>query len=556
MKTTQVELREVAGAFDDKVKTDRTGDEMRFEDAVAGQIKLNDLRLGPVKAQTVTVAKSGAHFTTIQSAIDSITDATAAKPYVVAIYPGLYEPASMILLTKSYVSLIGIQPHGAKIIEAQNSGVVIKRASSGAGGDLMTMAINSDGDIEDLEGITIANLTIINTAPFGTGGAQMALNIGVGDTNHRNHEILIKNCSLFGEQDTVFVNNGKPVFQNCYIEGEVDICSVAWHSVFERVYFYCHTSTGQRTTLWLGRSGHVSFTVTFLNCVFDTALSDSSPSVGHWGHSNVTANFYNCALMPNSAYSAWRSYEYTGTINLYNTNGAGWPTGANFIEQQQLNSSGDSNVKGGLNVGTATGAPAGSQRISGRTSVGTDQSKAPLQGGNTGLPSALAGTTALFDSEGSVTRISIIANDGGQSICQYGDDSDEDVGAINYNHATNIFEFRLNGGTRIALGPTGDIAPLGFLSTHGHELLATDILRHEITAADVIAENFTEAWTEAIPSKLVSIITGYLETVGIFASEAYTGMKAFYDATDITVEMGAYPWSEHDIVTIQIVYSK
>jgi len=38
----------------------------------------------------VTVAKSGAHFTSIQDAIDSITDNSSSKPYSIMIYPGVY----------------------------------------------------------------------------------------------------------------------------------------------------------------------------------------------------------------------------------------------------------------------------------------------------------------------------------------------------------------------------------------------------------------------------------------------------------------------------------
>jgi len=56
-------------------------------------------------AQTVTVAKDGADFTLIQSAIDSITDATTNKRYAILVYPGDY--AENITM-KSYVDLVGI----------------------------------------------------------------------------------------------------------------------------------------------------------------------------------------------------------------------------------------------------------------------------------------------------------------------------------------------------------------------------------------------------------------------------------------------------------------
>jgi pectin methylesterase-like acyl-CoA thioesterase len=55
--------------------------------------------------QTVTVAKSGGDFTTIQGAIDSITDATTNKRYCVLVYPGDYAET---IVGKSYVELMGL----------------------------------------------------------------------------------------------------------------------------------------------------------------------------------------------------------------------------------------------------------------------------------------------------------------------------------------------------------------------------------------------------------------------------------------------------------------
>jgi hypothetical protein len=55
-------------------------------------------------AQTVTVAKEGGDYTTIQDAIDSITDASIAKLYVILVYPGTYTEN---IILKSFVSLIG-----------------------------------------------------------------------------------------------------------------------------------------------------------------------------------------------------------------------------------------------------------------------------------------------------------------------------------------------------------------------------------------------------------------------------------------------------------------
>ena len=61
---------------------------------------------GVTPAQVVWVAKSGGDFTSVIAALASITDASAAKPYVVRIAPGTYtEPAGVAL--KDYVDLEG-----------------------------------------------------------------------------------------------------------------------------------------------------------------------------------------------------------------------------------------------------------------------------------------------------------------------------------------------------------------------------------------------------------------------------------------------------------------
>jgi hypothetical protein len=60
--------------------------------------------------QTVTVAKSGGDYATIQGAIDSITDAAANKRYCVLVYPGDYAET---ITGKSYVELMGMEAREA-----------------------------------------------------------------------------------------------------------------------------------------------------------------------------------------------------------------------------------------------------------------------------------------------------------------------------------------------------------------------------------------------------------------------------------------------------------
>lgn len=70
--------------------------------SVAGELSTETL-ITPYQ-QIVSVAKSGAEFDSIQDAIDSITDASVNKKYIIIVYPGTYTEN---ITLKDYVSLSG-----------------------------------------------------------------------------------------------------------------------------------------------------------------------------------------------------------------------------------------------------------------------------------------------------------------------------------------------------------------------------------------------------------------------------------------------------------------
>lgn len=76
----------------------------------SGSIPLTGGHWGQVKI----VAKSGGNYTSIQSAINAITDATASKPYVVLVCPGVYAED---LTFKDYVNILGLGGEGSVVVE-------------------------------------------------------------------------------------------------------------------------------------------------------------------------------------------------------------------------------------------------------------------------------------------------------------------------------------------------------------------------------------------------------------------------------------------------------
>ena len=74
------------------------------------------------KQQEVVVAKSGGHFDTIGAALASITDASAAKPYIIRVFPGVYTENPLTM--KQYVSICGSGCDSTYVQAANNSSVL------------------------------------------------------------------------------------------------------------------------------------------------------------------------------------------------------------------------------------------------------------------------------------------------------------------------------------------------------------------------------------------------------------------------------------------------
>lgn len=109
---------------------------------------------GPYYGNTRIVAKSGGQYTSIQAAIDSVTDAAADNKYTIQVYPGTYTEN---IVMKDYVNVIGLcERRGTKIYSTS--------------GTLITMsAIESHLDWIDLEMSATSSNDILLDATAGGG---------------------------------------------------------------------------------------------------------------------------------------------------------------------------------------------------------------------------------------------------------------------------------------------------------------------------------------------------------------------------------------------------
>jgi hypothetical protein len=120
----------------------------------------------------VIVAKSGGDYTTIQSAIDSISDASEGNPYLIWVAPGVYNEAVMM---KPHVHLQG-SGQGATIITSDVSSPAIPPTQA-------TLVLTDNVSLRDL---TVRN-TGTGSYNVGMTASNGASNVLVSDIEARSH---------------------------------------------------------------------------------------------------------------------------------------------------------------------------------------------------------------------------------------------------------------------------------------------------------------------------------------------------------------------------------
>ena len=174
---------------------------LKLSGAGAGYVEVTDT-LSPATyftpyQQEVTVAKSGAEYTTIMAAINSISDAASDKIYTVLVSPGEYDEA---ITLKNYVNIVAVDPSATKILRqvtdnnvechcylnitiesASGYGLYIRNANS---------VVELDGDVSSSNasgvlnyGTTTVNGNISSSVDMGMSSSGSGLLIVNGDVS-------------------------------------------------------------------------------------------------------------------------------------------------------------------------------------------------------------------------------------------------------------------------------------------------------------------------------------------------------------------------------------
>lgn len=270
----------------------------------------------------------------IQQKIDSITDSGPNKPYVILIYPGVYE--ELVDVDKDYVALVGVEREKCIIQKGDIARYSVVKIYKSSG---------------DLSNVGVVNLTIKNLNYWGQNGtaAQEAIQIGKeGGGGNQVRDVIIRNCYLYGYQDTTFVYpNAQATFEDCIIEGGFDIAS-CWQA--EATYKNCDfimNHTAGCVAGYLARGIQRVF-----NCTF---ISRNAPG-GAWDieSANSTLYFFNNYLGDGMTTTGVRflatqnCYAYVG--GNYCKNDVVWSEHCTFMNTHGINIKGDTSIQGNLNL--------------------------------------------------------------------------------------------------------------------------------------------------------------------------------------------------------------
>ncbi len=261
-----------------------------------------------IKAQTnatqttyprqITVALDGTgNFSSIQEAINSTRDVSSFR-IEIRIKNGTYHEKLIIPSWKTNISLIGESKDGTIISYDDYSGKQVPGAKDQYGRDKFgtftsyTLLIQGNGFIAE-------NLTIENTA--GRVGQAVALHVEAD-------RVLIKNCKLLGNQDTLYLTkeNARQYFLDCYIEGTTDFIFGEAVAVFENCVI--KSLANSYITAASTQQGQ-KFGFVFLNCQLIADAAVTKVFLGRPWRPYAKTVFLYCELEAHIVADGWNEWK-------------------------------------------------------------------------------------------------------------------------------------------------------------------------------------------------------------------------------------------------------
>jgi pectinesterase len=257
----------------------------------------------------IVVAPDGSgQFTSVQAAIMSVPQGRPESPIVIRIKPGKYTEQLLIQREKRYFRLIGEEP--TTTILTYNLHANMPGADGKPLGTFRTPSTQIEAD-----DFLAENLTFENSA--GAVGQALALRVD-GD------RAVFRNCHFLGWQDTILVNRGRQLFDQCVVKGHVDFIFGGATSLFDRCEIHC-LENGYITAASTPDSQKFGFV--FRNCQI-TGEPGAVAYLGRPWRDYGAVAFINCEMSNVVRPEGWHNWdqpirEYTSRYCEYGSKGEG-----------------------------------------------------------------------------------------------------------------------------------------------------------------------------------------------------------------------------------------
>ena len=269
------------------------------------------------------VSDNPEHFSSIGSALAQIP-ANNTTPVIIEIAPGIYH--EKLTINKPYITLRGMGESSAHTVISYDDYALDLMEDGSKRGTFRTYTLKVQGSYITLKNITIEN----NAAKL---GQAVSLHLE-GD------HILVQNCRLLGNQDTVYtgIANNRSAFYDCYIEGTTDFIFGPGRAWFEN----CEIRSKANSYITAASSpAGQEYGYVFNKCKLTAEPGVDKVYLGRPWRPYAATLFMNCEMGSHIRPEGWHNWgkqsnEQTARYSEYNNHGSGAATKARVAWSRQL----------------------------------------------------------------------------------------------------------------------------------------------------------------------------------------------------------------------------
>ena len=241
-----------------------------------------------------TVAQDGSgDYKTVQEAFNSILY-NNKKPITIIIGAGIYKEKLFLDSTKDFVTLIGSDKFNTILTYDDHTGKLSPKGDTINTRTSWSFKILADN-------FTASNITFQNNAGFSAGQAVAVEADGDKVTFH--------NCRFIGNQDVLFVNNGRQHYQLCYIEGTTDFIFGSATVWFDQ----CHIHSKKNSHITAASTPmEKKWGYVFNDCILTGDTSLHSVSLGRPWRPYASVTYMHCFIGEHIKPEGWSNWNNTG----------------------------------------------------------------------------------------------------------------------------------------------------------------------------------------------------------------------------------------------------